>query len=115
MIGRLPLLEDLGELRSKRVLVRLDLNVPLGLDAAGRRVVTDDFRIRAALPTLTWLLNKGAKVTACTHLGRPAGAPDPRYDVEPVRELLSEMVPGVRLLENLRFSRARRKRPCLRR
>ncbi|MGP0006360.1 MAG: phosphoglycerate kinase [Acidimicrobiales bacterium] len=104
MIGRLPLLEDLGELRSKRVLVRLDLNVPLGLDAAGRRVVTDDFRIRAALPTLTWLLNKGAKVTACTHLGRPAGAPDPRYDVEPVRELLSEMVPGVRLLENLRFS-----------
>ncbi len=104
MTGRLPLLEDLGELRSKRVLVRLDLNVPLGTDAAGRRVVTDDFRIRAALPTLTWLLEKGAVVTACTHLGRPAGAPDPRYDVEPVREVLSAMVPGVRLLENLRFS-----------
>jgi phosphoglycerate kinase len=104
VIGRLPVLEDLGELRSKRVLVRLDLNVPLGVDASGRRVVTDDFRIRATLPTLTWLLNKGARVTACTHLGRPAGVPDPRYDVEPVREVLAEMVPGVKLLENLRFS-----------
>jgi phosphoglycerate kinase len=104
VIGRLPLLEDLGEIRGKRVLVRLDLNVPLAEGPSGRRVVADDFRIRAALPTLTWLLNRGARVTACTHLGRPAGAPDPRYDVEPVRALLAEMVPGVRLLENLRFS-----------
>lgn len=104
MTEGLPVLEDLGELRGKRVLVRLDLNVPLGKDASGKRIVTDDFRIRAALPTLTWLLNKGARVTACTHLGRPAGAPDPRYDVEPVRELLSVMIPGVKLLENLRFS-----------
>lgn len=98
------MLEDLGQIRGKRVLVRLDFNVPLAEDSAGRRVVTDDFRIRAALPTLTWLLNRGARVTACTHLGRPAGAPDPRYGVEPVRALLSEMIPGVRLLENLRFS-----------
>jgi phosphoglycerate kinase len=104
MTHRLPTLEDLGELRGKRVLVRLDLNVPLGTDADGKRVVTDDFRIRAALPTLTWLLNHGARVTACTHLGRPAGAPDPRYDVEPVREVLAAMIPGVELLENLRFS-----------
>jgi phosphoglycerate kinase len=104
MIGRLPLLEDLGDVRGKRVLVRLDLNVPLAEDASGRRIVTDDFRIRAALPTLTWLLNRGARVTACTHLGRPGGSPDPRFDVEPVRELLAEMIPGVRLLENLRFS-----------
>jgi phosphoglycerate kinase len=104
VIGRLPLLEDLGQVRGKRVLVRLDLNVPLAVEPSGRRVVTDDFRIRAALPTLTWLLNRGARVTACTHLGRPHGAPDPRYDVEPVRALLSEMIPGVRLLENLRFS-----------
>lgn len=104
MTGRLPILEDLGELRGKRVLVRLDLNVPLGTDAENKRVVTDDFRIRAALPTLTWLLNHGARVTACTHLGRPAGAPDPRYDVEPVREMLAAMIPGVQLLENLRFS-----------
>ena len=84
--------------------MRLDLNVPLGTDAENKRVVTDDFRIRAALPTLTWLLNHGARVTACTHLGRPAGAPDPRYDVEPVREMLAAMIPGVQLLENLRFS-----------
>jgi phosphoglycerate kinase len=104
VIDRLPLLEDLGDVAGSRVLVRLDLNVPLAEDASGRRVVTDDFRIRAALPTLTWLLNRGARVTACTHLGRPGGAPDPRYDVEPVRVLLSEMIPGVRLLENLRFS-----------
>jgi phosphoglycerate kinase len=104
VIGRLPLLEDLGELHGKRVLVRLDLNVPLTEDGSGKRVVADDFRIRAVLPTLTWLLNHGARVTGCTHLGRPAGAPDPRYDVEPVRELLAEMIPGVQLLENLRFS-----------
>jgi len=101
---RLPILEDLGELRGKRVLVRLDLNVPLATDAEGRRTVSDDFRIRAALPTLTFLLNRGARVTACTHLGRPAGEPDPRYDVAPVRELLTEMIPGVVLMENLRFS-----------
>jgi phosphoglycerate kinase len=102
--GRLPLLEDLGDVRGKRILVRLDLNVPLATDDFGRRFVTDDFRIRAALPTLTWLLNRGGRVTACTHLGRPGGVPDPRYDVEPVRALLSEMIPGVSLLENLRFS-----------
>ena len=104
MTDRLPILEDLGDVRGKRVLVRLDLNVPLGVDAEGTRVVTDDFRIRAALPTLTWLLNHGARVTACTHLGRPAGAPDPRYDVEPVQRVLAAMIPGVQLLENLRFS-----------
>ncbi|MGH9172158.1 MAG: phosphoglycerate kinase [Acidimicrobiales bacterium] len=104
MRSGLPLLEDLADVRARRVLVRLDLNVPLALDAAGRRVVTDDFRIRAALPTLKWLLEQGAQVTACTHLGRPAGAPDERYTVEPVRALLSEMIPGVKLLENLRFS-----------
>ncbi len=104
MTAQLPLLEDLGEVRGKRVLVRLDLNVPMAEDGSGNRVVTDDFRIRAALPTLTWLLNKGAKVTACTHLGRPKDAPDPRFSVEPIRELLADMIPGVKLLENLRFS-----------
>lgn len=104
MTARLPLLEDLGEVDRKAVLVRLDLNVPIGLDSAGKRVVTDDFRIRAALPTLRWLLDHGARVTACTHLGRPAGAPDPRYDLQPVAEVLDGLVPGVRLLDNLRFS-----------
>ena len=66
-------------------------------------VVTDDFRIRAALPTLSWLLERGAAVTACTHLGRPKGTVDPRFDVAPVRDRLAELAPGVALLENLRF------------
>jgi phosphoglycerate kinase len=104
VIGALPLLEDLGELNGKNALVRLDLNVPLGTDAAGNRVVTDDFRIRAAVPTLAFLLERGAQVTACTHLGRPGGSPDPSYDLAPVRQRLDELIPGVRLLENLRFS-----------
>lgn len=104
MSGRLPLLEDLGELGGARVLVRLDLNVPIADDGSGHRVVADDFRIRAALPTLRWLLDKGARVTACTHLGRPPDAPDPRLTVAPVRAVLDEMIPGVALMENLRFS-----------
>lgn len=104
MNGRIPLLEDLGELRGKRVLVRLDLNVPLADGPDGRRVVADDFRIRAALPTLTWLLNKGAKVTVCTHLGRPGGKVDPGCDLAPIRARLQELAPGVAVRENLRFS-----------
>jgi phosphoglycerate kinase len=80
------------------VLVRADFNVPLK-----DGVITDDLRIRAALPTLNWLTEHGASVTACTHLGRPKGAPDPKYSVEPVRERLSELAPGVTLLDNLRF------------
>lgn len=99
----LPQLEDLGELRAKRVLVRLDLNVPLAEAPDGTRVVADDFRIRAALPTLSWLLNRGAKVHAITHLGRPHGEPDERFDLSPVRARLAELIPGVSLGENLRF------------
>lgn len=93
-----PELEDLGDVAGKSVLVRADFNVPV---ADGR--ISDDLRIRAALPTLQWLTERGASVTACTHLGRPKGAPDPRYSVEPVRERLSELAPGVTLLDNLRF------------
>lgn len=99
----IPLLEDLPELSGRRVLVRVDFNVPLGAGPDGAVVVDDDFRIRAALPTLTWLTARGAEVTACTHLGRPKGAPDPRYEVAPVRARLAELSPGVALLENLRF------------
>jgi phosphoglycerate kinase len=66
--------------------------------------ITDDLRIRAALPTIQWLLDQGASVTACTHLGRPKGAPDPAYSVAPVRARLAELAPGVELLENLRFN-----------
>ena len=98
-MAQVPTLEDLGDLRGRRVLLRADFNVPLD----GDRIV-DDLRIRAALPTIQWLLDQGAHVTACTHLGRPKGAPDPAYSVEPVRALLAELAPGVELLDNLRFN-----------
>ncbi len=93
-----PQLEDLGDLAGTRVLLRADFNVPID---GGH--ITDDLRIRAAVPTIEWLQGHGATVTACTHLGRPKGAPDPRYSVEPVRRRLAELAPGVELLENLRF------------
>lgn len=99
MINGVPQLEDLGDVAGKRVLVRCDFNVPIR-DGA----ITDDLRIRAALPTLTWLQERGATVTACSHLGRPKGTPDPQYSMDPVRARLAELAPGVELLENLRFS-----------
>jgi phosphoglycerate kinase len=99
----LPVLEDLLPLKGKAVLVRADLNVPLADGPGNARVITDDFRIRAAMATLTWLKDQGATVTVCTHLGRPKGAYDPRYDLTPVRVRLEELVKGVRLLDNLRF------------
>ena len=69
---------------------------------AGR--IDDDLRIRAALPTIEWLRKHDvASVTACSHLGRPKGKPDPRYSMEPVRARLAELAPEVELLENLRF------------
>ena len=80
------------------MLLRADFNVPLE-DGA----ITDDLRIRAALPTIEWLVDHGAHVTACTHLGRPKGQPNPKYSVEPVRRRLAELAPGVDLLDNLRF------------
>ena len=71
----------------QRVLVRDDLNVPLD---GGR--VTDDGRIRAALPTLTALLDRDAKVIVCAHLGRPAGQPDPKYSLAPAAARLGELL-----------------------
>ena len=99
MINGVPQLEDLGDVAGKRVLVRCDFNVPIR-DGA----ITDDLRIRAALPTITWLQERGATVTACSHLGRPMGAPDLKFSMDPVRARLAELAPGVELLENLRFS-----------
>ena len=93
-----PTLEDLGDLDGRRVLLRADFNVPL---RDGE--ITDDLRIRAALPTIRFLLDGGAHVTACSHLGRPKGAPDPQYSMDPVRARLAELAPEVDLLENLRF------------
>jgi phosphoglycerate kinase len=93
-----PTLEDLGDVDGRRVLVRADFNVPIQ-----DGVITDDLRIRAALPTIEWLVDHGATVTACSHLGRPKGAPDPKYSMDPVRARLAELAPSVTLLENLRF------------
>lgn len=99
MSDHIPRLDDLGSVEGKRVLVRADFNVPLDGDT-----ITDDLRVRAALPTLRWLTERGATVTACSHLGRPKGEPDPRYSIEPVRRLLAELAPEVTLVENLRFN-----------
>jgi phosphoglycerate kinase len=93
-----PTLEDLPPVDGKRVLLRADFNVPIR-----DGVIADDLRIRAALPTIHWLLDHGARVTACTHLGRPKGTPDPKYSVQPVRARLAELAPGVELMENLRY------------
>lgn len=98
MVAPVPVLEDLPDPEGRRVLVRTDFNVPM---ANGD--ISDDRRIRAAVPTLRWLLEHGAQVTAASHLGRPHGKPDPRYSMDPVRARLNELVPGVTLLENLRF------------
>jgi phosphoglycerate kinase len=93
-----PQLEDLPDVSGRSVLLRADFNVPI---TDGK--IDDDLRIRAALPTINWLVEHGARVTACSHLGRPRGKPDPRYSMEPVRKRLAELAPGVDLLENLRF------------
>lgn len=111
------------DVRGKRVLERVDFNVPL--DDEGR--ITDDTRLRASLPTIQYLLDNGASVILMSHLGRPKGAPNPKYSLKPVAERLGELLeqsvalapdcvgseverqahdlqPGqVLLLENLRF------------
>jgi len=97
-VSAIPTLADLGDVAGKRVLVRTDFNVPL--DGS---TITDDFRIRAALPTIEWLTSRGAQVVTASHLGRPKGEPNPKYSMEPVRARLAELAPGVELLENLRF------------
>src|SRR5487761_2034561 len=102
VIQPVPVLEDLLPLKGKRVLVREDFNVPLSFDERGRAIIGDEFRIRAALPSIEWLLGEGASVTACTHLGRPSARFDPKLSVAPIAALLAELAPGVELLENLR-------------
>jgi phosphoglycerate kinase len=120
----LPRLEDLtgGVENGRRVLLRADFNVPLSGGA-----IDDDLRITAAHPTIDWLLERGCAVVACSHLGRPKGAPDPKFSLAPVATRLAEVLgrpvtlaPGVvgpevaaragalqpgevLLLENLRF------------
>jgi len=80
-------IEDLGELRGKRVLLRSDLNVPLD-----GQTITDDGRIRASLPTIRRLTDAGARVLVVAHLGRPDGEPNPAYSLAPVAGRLSELL-----------------------
>jgi phosphoglycerate kinase len=88
----LKTLDDLlGEgVSGRRVLVRADLNVPFDKKDPG--VISDDGRIRAVLPTLIALRDAGARVIVCSHLGRPKGAPDPRYSLAPVATRLGELL-----------------------
>src|SRR3954451_24620960 len=115
MANALPGVDALGDVAGKRVLVRSDLNVPLD---GGR--ITDDGRIRASVPQIRSLLDAGARVVVCAHLGRPKGAPDPKYSLAPVAERLGELLgrdvtfvddpssydgaADVALIENVRFS-----------
>jgi phosphoglycerate kinase len=85
--GDVPTLDDLGDLRRRRVLVRSDLNVPLD----GERI-TDDGRVRASVPTLARLSVAGARVVVAAHLGRPRGGPDPRWSLRPVASRLGELL-----------------------
>ena len=116
-------LDDL-DVAGRTVLVRADFNVPLA-DGPNGRVITDDGRIRAALPTITWLRQHGARVVLVSHLGRPKGAPIPEATLAPVAARLTEvlgapvvLIPdlqsapaaiaglpadGIALLENIRF------------
>lgn len=80
-------IDSLGDLRGKRVLVRSDFNVPLD-----GTTITDDGRIRAAIPTLKALLDGGARVVVTAHLGRPKGEPDAKYSLAPVAARLGELL-----------------------
>src|SRR6187401_615783 len=83
----LKTIDSLGDLAGKKVLVRSDLNVPL--DGS---TITDDGRIRASVPTIRSLTEAGARVVVVAHLGRPKGAPDPAYSLEPVAARLGELL-----------------------
>ncbi|MGH9060193.1 MAG: phosphoglycerate kinase, partial [Acidimicrobiales bacterium] len=108
----LPVLEDLPDPAGKAVLVRSDLNVPLVPASGGiGGGIADDFRLRASVPTIAWLARAGARITVCSHLGRPGGRPDPRYAMAPVARRLTELVAqavgeeqvSLTVMENLRF------------
>ena len=77
--------EDI-EVKGKRVLVRCDFNVPLDEN----RNITDDTRIVGALPTIKYLIDNGAKVILCSHMGKPKGEPKPELSLAPVAKALSE-------------------------
>src|SRR5580693_4324563 len=79
---------DALPVQGKKILVRVDYNVPLNEQGA----ITDDTRIRETLPTLNLLLQKGAALILCAHLGRPKGKPDPAFSLKPVAKRLEELL-----------------------
>merc|ERR1711933_172304 len=82
--------EDLSEadLKGKTVLIRCDLNVPLNADLE----ITDETRITASIPTIEYLCSKGAKVLACSHLGRPKDGPEEKFSLKPVAKKMGELM-----------------------
>ncbi|KAJ3679519.1 hypothetical protein LUZ60_017530 [Juncus effusus] len=118
-----------GDLKGKRVFVRADLNVPLD----DKKKITDDTRIRASVPTLKYLMERGSKIVLASHLGRPKGVVSPKYSLKPLVPRLSELLGiqvvmandcvgeevesqvaalpegGVLLLENVRFHKEEEK------
>ncbi|MDN3355412.1 phosphoglycerate kinase [Actinomadura sp. DC4] len=86
-MSALRTIEELGDVRGKRVLVRSDLNVPME-----DGVITDDGRIRASVPTIKDLAGRGARVIVCAHLGRPKGTPEAKYSLKPAAERLGELL-----------------------
>ena len=86
ILGKMTI-EDLP-IKGKRVFIRVDFNVPLD----SNMVITDDRRIRSALPTINYAIDEGAKVILATHLGRPKGKVDPRYSIAPVAKRLQRLL-----------------------
>lgn len=82
------------DLHDQRVFLRVDFNVPMETAEDGSRVITDDTRIRAAIPTIRYALDRGAKIVLASHLGRPEGKPEDRkkYSLEPVGRRLGELL-----------------------
>jgi phosphoglycerate kinase len=79
------------DLQGKRVLTRVDYNVPMS-EQDGTMVINDDTRIRATLPTLKAMINKGAKIILAAHLGRPKGVREPSMSLRPVADKLAELI-----------------------